>query len=69
MSKSKDCKNFAAALESSNKKNEGVLSVNMSFEGYLIKSSKQNGTYASDWMDAEIKKSSSYFKKEIFSEE
>ncbi|ATB63600.1 hypothetical protein [Pseudomonas mosselii] len=69
MSKAKDSKNLADALASSLKKNEGVTSVSLSFEGYLIESSKRKNSYSSDWLEAEIEKSSSYFTKEIYSQE
>ncbi len=69
MTKRKDGKGLAESLAPSRTKSEGVLSVSMSFEGFLIESSKIRKDYAESWVYSEIKKSNSYFKKEIYSEE
>lgn len=51
------------------KQTEKVTSVKMSFEGELIESSKINNSYSKEWVESEVKKSSDYFKKEIYSTE
>ncbi|WP_350567964.1 hypothetical protein [Pseudomonas sp. H26/SER47-MNA-CIBAN-0231] len=53
----------------SSKRADGVLSVSMSFESCLVESHKKNDEYVESWVNSEIKKSNSYFKKEIYSEE
>ncbi|HDS1708410.1 hypothetical protein [Pseudomonas putida] len=69
MSRAKENHNLATVFNASSKKNEGVTSVSLSFEGCLIESSKRKNSYSSDWIEAEIEKSSSYFTKEIYSQE
>lgn len=68
MSKFKDAKVAIAPIASSPKRAEGVISVSMSFENCLVESHKNNDAYLESWVDTEIKKSSNYFKKEIYSE-
>ncbi len=48
---------------------EKVISVNMSFESFLVESSKSNNSYSTDWVESEVKKSGNYFKKEIYSKD
>ena len=48
---------------------ENVTSVEMSFENSLIESSKRNSSFSTDWVEAEVKKSGDYFKKEIYTKE
>jgi hypothetical protein len=50
-------------------KTDKVISVNMSFESFLVESSKSNNSYSTDWVESEVKKSGNYFKKEIYSKE
>ncbi|MDD2032739.1 hypothetical protein [Pseudomonas sp. 39167] len=69
MSKLKDDKVAVAPVVFPPKRAEGVLSVSMSFESFLVESHKKNDAYLENWFDSEIKKSSNYFKKEIYSEE
>lgn len=69
MSKANKPEDLADTLDLYSKKNEGVTSVNMSFEGRLTDSPKLNNTYKTEWIDSEIKKSNNYFTKEIYSTE
>ncbi|WP_122418599.1 hypothetical protein [Pseudomonas viridiflava] len=48
-------------------KTERIVSVDMSFESFLIESSKANNTFSTDWVESEVKKSGDYFIKEIYS--
>lgn len=50
-------------------KSDKVTSVNMSFESFLVESSKANNSFSTDWVESEVKKSGNYFKKEIYSKE
>jgi hypothetical protein len=69
MSKLKDEKVAIKPVAASIKRAEGVTSVSMSFESFLVESHKKKDAYLENWVDSEIKKSSNYFKKEIYSEE
>lgn len=69
MSKFKAPKVAIMQAASAPKRAEGVISVSMSFENCLVESHKNNGAYLDSWVDTEIKKSSNYFKKEIYSED
>jgi hypothetical protein len=69
MSKFKDVKVAIVPVASAPKRAEGVISVSMSFENCLVESHKKNDAYLESWVDTELKKSSNYFKKEIYSED
>ncbi|WP_202210577.1 hypothetical protein [Pseudomonas paraversuta] len=69
MSKFKDQKVAILQIVSAPKRTEGVISVSMSFENCLVGNHKNNDAYLENWVDTEIKKSSNYFKKEIYSED
>ncbi|MCH5508865.1 hypothetical protein [Pseudomonas syringae] len=69
MSKRKETDNTQHALANELKKNEGVTSISMSFESSLIESSREKNTYSVSWVESEIKKSSRYFNKEIYSDD
>ncbi|WP_249584365.1 hypothetical protein [Pseudomonas viridiflava] len=67
MSKAKESKVISSDTTITlNLNNKTTTSVSMSFESFLIKSSKDRNTYADDWVESEIEKSSKYFKKEIY---
>jgi hypothetical protein len=69
MSKFKYEKVAIAPVASAPKRADGVISVSMSFENCLVESHKNNDAYLESWVDTEIKKSSNYFKKEIYSQD
>lgn len=54
--------------DTGNKRSEGVVSVSMSFETCLVASHKNKDTFVENWVDSELKKSSSYFERKIYSE-
>lgn len=66
-------KEYLHSITSDSKETESepdkVISVNMSFESFLVESSKANNSYSTDWVESEVKKSGNYFKKEIYSKE
>lgn len=43
-----------------------LISESMGFEDCIIQSSRSKGSFSREWVEAEIRKSSDYFTKEIY---
>ncbi|WP_433735004.1 hypothetical protein [Pseudomonas monteilii] len=48
---------------------ENMTSVNMSFESFLVENDQLNNSYSTQWVEDEIKKSGTYFLREIYSKD
>ncbi|WP_095047625.1 hypothetical protein [Pseudomonas sp. Irchel s3h9] len=48
---------------------ENMTSINMSFESFLVENDQLNNSYSTQWVEDEIKKSGTYFLREIYSKE
>jgi len=55
--------------ESAVEARENMTSVNMSFESFLVENDQLNNSYSTQWIEDEIKKSGTYFLREIYSKD
>lgn len=57
----------ASILANSAQNTSSIISESMNFEDCIIQSSKRSGSFSREWIEAEVKKSSDYFTREIYS--